>query len=165
MNETVWLSIGIMSAISVGLAMLMGLPGKSERESYDERQLMERAKGGRIAMLTAVCYLLSLYLGLEFDWLDRSFMMEMTVWGLVLVMVVFNGYVIFRDAYLRRDQSANGEILSGMTMGGIWLFLGSVRDSQLNLPIIISLGHFSRGVLLLIRTAYLMLRERVEDDG
>ena len=113
------MNTGIVTALAVLLGIMIGawvLSGKRKNNSsakeFDEMQLLIRAKGYRLAFLTALILLAVLVLLLELNLLE-AVTPAFAVFGVLMISVtVFAIYCIRHDAFLGiREKSKNTVIL------------------------------------------------------
>lgn len=159
--------IALIAMCSVGFAVLLGGIGKANEDKFDERQMVERGRAAQLAMNTALIYLLAIYAGLLFDWIDLDNVAVMAVFGLVLTTIVNGGYCIFHDAYLERGQKAGSVIVHRLLLGAAWLSMGWFQRKwnavSAWVDVALGIGYASDGVLLLAR--WLMSRIEEKRDG
>jgi len=165
MNPDILIPILTLSAISVGAGLLLNHFGESDK--FDERQQIERGRAANLAMCTAMVYLLGIYCGYSFDLLPMEYGAIFAVYGLTVVVLVSDGYCIFHDALLNRDQEPGPEAFRGILLGGVWLSLALFRRSwDITIAWVncaLGLCWLLRGVMILLRALILRLREKRDE--
>ena len=104
MNETSIATLVAWGVISVfGIGFLIWLTKEEERDDlggYDERQLLARGKATQVGMIAGLLYLFLLQLT-EF-WADFPLtMQEVSILGILVMLVTFETVAIWKDAYVR----------------------------------------------------------------
>ena len=110
-----------LSGISIAAGYLLNVLEKAIAHKFDERQLIERGRGANLAMSTAMMYLLGLYMGYAFDLLRPEHWSIFAVYGLIVMIMVFDAHCIFHDAFQQRGEKLGTRILSDGFLGVLWL--------------------------------------------
>ena len=163
MNETSIATLVAWGVISVfGIGFLIWLTKEEERDNlggYDERQLLARGKATQAGMIAGLLYLFLLQLT-EF-WADFPLtMQEVSILGILVMLVTFETVAIWKDAYVRVREKEGSSIGWSVFMG-IHFLIG--WNSWLDLALSV-LWFYTAGLIALRR--FLRKREeREEDDG
>lgn len=121
MNTDILMPILTISGIAVAAGYLLNVLDKAIAHKFDERQLIERGRGANLAMSTAMMYLLGLYMGYAFDLLRPEHWSIFAVYGLIVMIMVFDAHCIFHDAFQQRGEKLGTRILSDGFLGVLWL--------------------------------------------
>ena len=121
MNTDILMPILTISGIAAAAGYLLNVLEKAGAHKFDERQLIERGRGANLAMNTAPMYLLGLYMGYAFDLLRPEHWAVFAVYGLIVMMMVFDAHCIFHDAFQQRGEKLGTRILSDGFLGVLWL--------------------------------------------
>ena len=153
-----------ISGIAIGLGILLTEYLKSHEDKFDERQLIERGRGANLAMNVALSYLLCLFVAYSLSLVKAEHLVITAFGGALVPTVVYNGYCIFHDAYIRSDQTAAKEAGRSLRLGAIWLALAlakggtGITDGWTNGAL--SLFWLSTGLMLLVRDWMLRIQNR-----
>ena len=173
MSTDILMPILTISGIAVAAGYLLNVLEKANEHKFDERQLIERGRGANLSMNTALMYLLGLYMGYAFDLLRPEYWSIFAVYGLIVMMMVFDAHCIFHDAFQQQGEKLGTRILSDGLLGVLWLAI-ALRKGAWNMEGAwingaLALSWLSRSGMLLLRTYILHIRdcreEREEDDG
>lgn len=164
------LPILTISGIAIGAGIMLSEFGKADYDKFDERQLIEQGRGADIAMRTSLLYLLGLYVGDDLDLIHSEYIAIFAVYGLLVSAMVYHGYCIFNDAFLRRGQRPGREALRHGSVGAAWLVMalyGGTREPDYAwIRGALSLASLSVAVMLLMRELMLRVQDRrAEKDG
>ena len=166
MNTDILMPILTISGIAIAAGYLLNVLEKAVAHKFDERQLIERGRGANLAMSTAMVYLLGLYMGHAFDLLRPEYWSIFAVYGLIVMMMVFNAHCIFHDAFLQRGEKLGTRILSDGFLGVLWLVtalqkaLWDPETAWINGAF--ALCWLSRSVMLLLRAVVHWIRDLAE---
>lgn len=164
MNLDILGPILTLSAIAIGAGLL--LSQFSDNDKFDERQLIERGRGANLAMSTALVYLLGLYMGHSFELFRTEHGAIFAVYGLIVMMMVFDAHCIFHDAFQQRGEKLGTRILSDGLFGVLWLVTALQKapwDQETAwINGAFALFWLSRSVMLLLRTLVLWIRDLTE---
>ena len=173
MFEDILMPVLTLSGIAVAAGYLLNVLEKAVAHKFDERQLIERGRGANLAMNTALMYLLGVYMGHAFDLLRPEHWSIFAVYGLIVMIMVFDAYCIFHDAFQQRGEKLGTRILSDGFLGVLWLVTALQKapwdpeGAWINGAL--ALCWLSRSGMLLLRTVILHIRdsreEREEADG
>ena len=167
MNTDILMPILTISGIAVAAGYLLNVLEKANEHKFDERQLIERGRGANLSMNTALMYLLGLYMGYAFDLLRPEYWSIFAVYGLIVMMMVFDAHCIFHDAFQQRGEKLGTRILSDGLLGVLWLAIALRKGAWISGAL--ALSWLSRSGMLLLRAYILHIRdcreEREEDDG
>ena len=173
MNTDILMPILTISGIAVAAGYLLNVLEKAVAHKFDERQLIERGRGANLSMNTALMYLLGLYMGYAFDLLRPEYWSIFAVYGLIVMMMVFDAHCIFHDAFQQRGEKLGTRILSDGLLGVLWLAI-ALRKGAWNMEGAWINGAFalcwlSRSGMLLLRTVVLYIQDqrtaKEEADG
>lgn len=161
MNFDILGPILTISAIAIGAGIMLN--EFSNDDKYDERQLIERGKGANLAMLVALIYLLGIYVGYAFELLRMEYMAIFAVYGLLATTMVYNGYCIFHDAFLNREQKLAPTVLHSGLLGALWLAMAFMRSGwdpqQVWINGALGLIYLFQCAMLLLRAFILHIRD------
>ena len=162
-----------LSGVAVAAGYMLTALGNANNDKFDERQLVERGRGANLAMSTALVYLLGLYMGHSFELFRTEHGAIFAVYGLIVMMMVFDAHCIFHDAFQQRGEKLGTRILSDGLFGVLWLATALRRGAwDMEGACIngaLALFWLSRIGMLLLRAYILHIRdcreEREEADG
>lgn len=163
MNGTSIATLVAWGIISVfGIGFWIWLTKDEERDDlggYDERQLLARGKATQAGMIAGILYLFLLQLT-EF-WADFPLtMQEVSILGILVMLVTFETVAIWKDAYVRVREK-EGSAIGWAVFLGISLLIGWNDLIELAMSI---LCFYTAGLIALRR--FLRKREeREETDG
>ncbi|MBE6951420.1 MAG: hypothetical protein E7451_08815 [Ruminococcaceae bacterium] len=166
MNSHILMPILTISGIAIAAGYLLNVLEKAIAHKFDERQLIERGRGANLAMSTAMMYLLGLYMGYAFDLLRPEHWSIFAVYGLIVMMMVFDAHCIFHDAFQQRGEKLGTRILSDGLLGVLWLVTALQKapwdpeTAWINGAF--ALCWLSRSGMLLLRTVVLWIRDLTE---
>ena len=166
MNTDILMPILTISGIAIAAGYLLNVLEKAVAHKFDERQLIERGRGANLAMNTALMYLLGIYMGHAFDLLRPEHWSIFAVYGLIVMIMVFDAHCIFHDAFQQRGEKLGMRILSDGFLGVLWLVTALQKapwdpeTAWINGAF--ALGWLSRSVMLLLRTFVLWIRDLTE---
>lgn len=168
MNSDILMSVVTLSGIAVAVGCMLNAFGRSNKDKFDERQLIERGRGANLAMAVAMVYLLGLYAGLLLDWLPGEYATVFAVYGLVVVLMVDDFWCIFHDAYLMPEQDVWHVALTWGFVGGLWLVTALTQGRRWGTEYAwingaLALHNLSRCVMLLLRAYVLHIRDCLEE--
>ena len=173
MNTDILMPILTISGIAIAAGYLLNVLEKAVAHKFDERQLIERGRSANLAMNTALMYLLGLYMGYAFDLFRTEHWSIFAVYGLIVMMMVFDAHCIFHDAFQQRGEKLGTRILSDGFLGVLWLVTALQKapwdpeTAWINGAL--ALYNLSRSGMLLLRAYILHIRdcreEREEADG
>ena len=129
MNTDILMPILAISGIAVAAGYLLNVLEKAVAHKFDERQLIERGRGANLSMNAALMYLLGLYMGHAFDLLQPEHWSIFAVYGLIVMMMVFDAHCIFHDAFQQRGEKLGTRILSDGLLGVLWLAIALRRGA------------------------------------
>lgn len=157
----------ILTLLALGAGAVLSWPsGKSKR--YDERQLAERGRAAQLAMSTGIFYLIFTYGGIELNLLPWENLMHLTLFGLVLVEMVFTAWCVFRDAYLGTEQNGMLETMASCGLGLLWFLMAWANwdrgPTVALIDLFLGCSYVSTGLFLLIRAAFLWVTSRMENE-
>lgn len=163
MNETSIATLVAWGTISVfGFGFLIWLGRDEEKDDlggFDERQLLARGKATQAGMIAGIVYLFLLQLA-EL-WADFPLtMQEVSILGILVMLVTFETVAIWKDAYVRVREKESRAIGWSVFMG-ISFFVG--WDSWLEL--VMSVSCFYTAGLIALRRHLRKREEREEADG
>ena len=173
MNTDIMMPILTISGIAVAAGYLLNVLEKAVAHKFDERQLIERGRGANLAMNTALMYLLGLYMGYAFDLLRPEYWSIFAVYGLIVMMMVFDAHCIFHDAFQQRGEKLGTRILSDGFLG-VLLLVTALQKAPWDPETAWINGAFAlcwlfRSVMLLLRTFVLFIQDsrtaKEEADG
>lgn len=166
MNSDILMPILTISGIAIAAGYLLNVLEKANEHKFDERQLIERGRGANLAMDTALVYLLGLYVGHAFELFRPEHWSIFAVYGLIVMMMVFDAHCIFHDAFQQRGEKLGMRILSDGLFGVLWLVTAlhkAAWDSETAwINGAFALCWLSRSVMLLLRTFVLWIRDLTE---
>ena len=166
MNTDILMPILTISGIAVAAGYMLTALGNATNDKFDERQLIERGRGANLAMSTALVYLLGLYMGHSFELFRTEHGAIFAVYGLIVMMMVFDAHCIFHDAFQQRGEKLGMRILSDGLFGVLWLVTAlhkAAWDSETAwINGAFALCWLSRSVMLLLRTFVLWIRDLTE---
>ena len=166
MNTDILMPILTISGIAIAAGYLLNVLEKANEHKFDERQLIERGRGANLAMDTALVYLLGLYVGHAFELFRPEHWSIFAVYGLIVMMMVFDAHCIFHDAFQQRGEKLGMRILSDGLFGVLWLVTAlhkAAWDSETAwINGAFALCWLSRSVMLLLRTFVLWIRDLTE---
>ena len=166
MNSDILIPILTISGIAIAAGYLLNVLEKANEHKFDERQLIERGRGANLAMNTALMYLLGLYVGHAFELFRPEHWSIFAVYGLIVMMMVFDAHCIFHDAFQQRGEKLGTRILSDGLLGVLWLVTALQKapwdpeTAWINGAF--ALCWLSRSVMLLLRTFVLWIRDLTE---
>lgn len=166
MNSDILMPILTISGIAIAAGYLLNVLEKANEHKFDERQLIERGRGANLAMDTALVYLLGLYVGHAFELFRPEHWSIFAVYGLIVMMMVFDAHCIFHDAFQQRGEKLGMRILSYGLFGVLWLVTAlhkaawDPETAWINGAL--ALCWLSRSVMLLLRTFVLWIRDLTE---
>ena len=173
MFEDILMPVLTLSGVAVAAGYLLNVLEKAVAHKFDERQLIERGRGANLSMNAALMYLLGLYMGHAFDLLQPEHWSIFAVYGLIVMMMVFDAHCIFHDAFQQRGEKLGTRILSDGFLGALWLVTALQKapwdpeTAWINGAF--ALCWLSRSGMLLLRAVILHIRdsreEREEADG
>ena len=149
-----------LSGVAVAAGYMLTALGNANNDKFDERQLVERGRGANLAMSTALVYLLGLYMGHSFELFRTEHGAIFAVYGLIVMMMVFDAHCIFHDAFQQRGEKLGTRILSDGLLGVLWLATALRRGAWINGAL--ALSWLSRSGMLLLRTLVLWIRDLTE---
>ena len=167
MNTDILMPILTISGIAIAAGYLLNVLEKAVAHKFDERQLIERGRGANLAMSTAMVYLLGLYMGHAFDLLRPEHWSIFAVYGLIVMIMVFDAHCIFHDAFQQRGEKLGTRILSDGFLGVLWLVTALQKapwdpeTAWINGAF--ALCWLSRSGMLLLRTFVLWIRDLKEE--
>ena len=166
MNTDILMPILTISGIAIAAGYLLNVLEKAVAHKFDERQLIERGRGANLAMSTAMVYLLGLYMGQAFDLLRPEHWSIFAVYGLIVMIMVFDAHCIFHDAFQQRGEKLGMRILSDGFLGVLWL-VTALQKAPWDPETAWINGAFAlcwlfRSVMLLLRTFVLWIRDLTE---
>ena len=173
MNTDILMPILTISGIAVAAGYLLNVLEKANEHKFDERQLIERGRGANLSMNTALMYLLGLYMGYAFDLLRPEYWSIFAVYGLIVMMMVFDAHCIFHDAFQQRGEKLGTRILSDGFLGAL-LLVTALQKAPWDPETAWINGAFalfwlSRSGMLLLRTVVLYIQDqrtaKEESDG
>ena len=173
MNTDILMPILTISGIAVAAGYLLNVLEKANEHKFDERQLIERGRGANLSMNTALMYLLGLYMGYAFDLLRPEYWSIFAVYGLIVMMMVFDAHCIFHDAFQQRGEKLGTRILSDGFLGAL-LLVTALQKAPWDPETAWINGAFalfwlSRSGMLLLRTVVLYIQDqraaKEEADG
>ena len=155
-----------LSGVAVAAGYMLTALGNATNDKFDERQLIERGRGANLAMSTALVYLLGLYVGHTFELFRTEHGAIFAVYGLIVMMMVFDAHCIFHDAFQQRGEKLGTRILSDGLLGVLWLAT-ALRRGAWNMEGAwingaLALSWLSRSGMLLLRTLVLWIRDLTE---
>lgn len=158
----------LLGAAGLGVGLLLGWPTAKEGKFYDERQRMEQGRAANIAMNTALAYLMIAYVALLLEWLPEEHLSVAMVFGLVLTMVVYRTYLIFRDVYLGQFSDPFASAGVALVFGMIWLMIARSRwnngESFVWLNLMLCFSYTADALALFTRALYVRIRDRNEEE-
>ena len=166
MNSDILMPIVTLSGIAVVVGCMLNAFGRSNKDKFDERQLIERGRGANLAMAVAMVYLLGLYVGHAFELFRPEHWSIFAVYGLIVMIMVFDAHCIFHDAFQQRGEKLGTRILSDGFLGVLWLVTAlhkaawDPETAWINGAF--ALCWLSRSVMLLLRTFVLWIRDLTE---
>ena len=166
MNTDILMPILTISGIAVAAGYLLNVLEKANEHKFDERQLIERGRGANLSMNAALMYLLGLYMGYAFDLLRPEHWSIFAVYGLIVMIMVFDAHCIFHDAFQQRGEKLGTRILSDGFLGVLWL-VTALQKAPWDPETAWINGAFAlcwlfRSVMLLLRTFVLWIRDLTE---
>lgn len=167
MFEDILMPVLTLSGVAVAAGYMLTALGNATNDKFDERQLIERGRGANLSMNAAMMYLLGLYMGYAFDLLRPEYWSIFAVYGLIVMMMVFNAHCIFHDAFLQRGEKLGTRILSDGFLGVLWLVTALQKapwdpeTAWINGAF--ALCWLSRSGMLLLRTVVLWIRDLKEE--
>ena len=167
MFEDILMPVLTLSGVAVAAGYMLTALGNATNDKFDERQLIERGRGANLSMNAAMMYLLGLYMGYAFDLLRPEYWSISAVYGLIVMMMVFNAHCIFHDAFLQRGEKLGTRILSDGFLGALWLVTALQKapwdpgTAWINGAF--ALCWLSRSGMLLLRTLVLWIRDLKEE--
>lgn len=168
MNMDILVPVVTLSGIAVAAGGLLNALGRSNKDKFDERQLIERGRGANLAMAVAMVYLMGLYAGLLLDWLPGEYAAVFAMYGLVVMLMVDECWCIFHDAYLMPGQDVWHVALTWGFVGGLWLVTALTQGRRWGTEYAwingaLALYNLSRCVMLLLRAYVLHIRDCLEE--
>ena len=173
MNTDILMPILTISGIAVAAGYLLNVLEKANEHKFDERQLIERGRGANLSMNAAMMYLLGLYMGYAFDLLRPEYWSIFAVYGLIVMMMVFDAHCIFHDAFQQQGEKLGTRILSDGFLGALLLVTAlqkapwAPETAWINGAF--ALFWLSKSVMLLLRTVVLYIQDqrtaKEEADG
>ena len=166
MFEDILMPVLTLSGVAVAAGYMLTALGNATNDKFDERQLIERGRGANLSMNAALMYLLGLYMGYEFDLLRPEHWSIFAVYGLIVMMMVFDAHCIFHDAFQQRGEKLGTRILSDGFLGVLWLVTALQKapwdpeGAWINGAL--ALSWLSRSGMLLLRTVVLWIRDLTE---
>ena len=166
MFDDILMPVLTLSGVAVAAGYMLTALGNSTNDKFDERQLIERGRGANLSMNAAMMYLLGLYLGYAFDLLRPEHWSIFEVYGLIVMMMVFDAHCIFHDAFQQRGEKLGTRILSDGLLGVLWLATAlrrgawDIEGAWINGAL--ALSWLSRSGMLLLRTVVLWIRDLTE---
>ena len=166
MFDDILMPVLTLSGVAIAAGYLLNVLEKANEHKFDERQLIERGRGANLSMNTALMYLLGLYMGYAFDLLRPEYWSIFAVYGLIVMMMVFDAHCIFHDAFQQRGEKLGMRILSYGLFGVLWLVTAlhkaawDPETAWINGAL--ALCWLSRSVMLLLRTFVLWIRDLTE---
>lgn len=173
MNTDILMPILTISGIAIAAGYLLNVLEKANEHKFDERQLIERGRGANLSMNAALMYLLGLYMGYAFDLLRPEYWSIFAVYGLIVMMMVFDAHCIFHDAFQQRGEKLGTRILSDGFLGAL-LLVTALQKAPWDPETAWINGAFalfwlSRSGMLLLRTVVLYIQDqraaKEEADG
>lgn len=173
MNTDILMPILTISGIAIAAGYLLNVLEKAVAHKFDERQLIERGRGANLSMNAAMMYLLGLYMGYAFDLLRPEYWSIFAVYGLIVMMMVFDAHCIFHDAFQQRGEKLGTRILSDGFLGAL-LLVTALQKAPWDPETAWINGAFalfwlSRSGMLLLRTVVLYIQDqrtaKEEADG
>ena len=167
MFEDILMPVLTLSGVAVAAGYMLTALGNATNDKFDERQLIERGRGANLSMNAALMYLLGLYMGYAFDLLRPEYWSIFAVYGLIVMMMVFDAHCIFHDAFQQRGEKLGTRILSDGLLGVLWLVTALQKapwdpeTAWINGAF--ALFWLSRSVMLLLRTLVLWIRDLKEE--
>ena len=167
MNSDILMPILTISGIAIAAGYLLNVLEKANEHKFDERQLIERGRGANLAMDTALVYLLGLYVGHAFELFRPEHWSIFAVYGLIVMIMVFDAHCIFHDAFQQRGEKLGTRILSDGFLGVLWLVTALQKapwdpeTAWINGAF--ALCWLSRSGMLLLRTFVLWIRDLKEE--
>ena len=166
MFDDILMPVLTLSGVAVAAGYMLTALGNATNDKFDERQLIERGRGANLSMNAALMYLLGLYMGYEFDLLRPEHWSIFAVYGLIVMMMVFDAHCIFHDAFQQRGEKLGTRILSDGLLGVLWLAT-ALRRGAWNMEGAwingaLALSWLSRSGMLLLRTVVLWIRDLTE---
>ena len=167
MNMDILVPVVTLSGIAVTVGCVLNGFARNNSDKFDERQLIERGRGANLAMSTAMMYLLGLYMGYAFDLLRPEHWSIFAVYGLIVMIMVFDAHCIFHDAFQQRGEKLGTRILSDGFLGVLWLVTALQKapwdpeTAWINGAF--ALCWLSRSGMLLLRTFVLWIRDLKEE--
>ena len=163
MNETSIATLvawGTITVFSIGfLHLLTKDEEKDDLGGYDERQLLARGKATQAGMIAGIVYLFLLQLA-EL-WADFPLtMQEVSILGILVMLVTFETVAIWKDAYVRVREKESSSI-GWSVFVGISIFI--CRYSWMEL--VMSVSCFYTAGLIALRRHLRKREEREEADG
>ena len=173
MFDDILLPVLTLSGVAIAAGYLLNVLEKANEHKFDERQLIERGRGANLSMNTALMYLLGLYMGYAFDLLRPEYWSIFAVYGLIVMMMVFDAHCIFHDAFQQRGEKLGTRILSDGFLGAL-LLVTALQKAPWDPETAWINGAFalfwlSKSVMLLLRTVVLYIQDqrtaKEEADG
>lgn len=167
MFEDILMPVLTLSGVAVAAGYMLTALGNATNDKFDERQLIERGRGANLSMNTALMYLLGLYMGYAFDIFRTEHWSIFAVYGLIVMMMVFDAHCIFHDAFQQRGEKLGTRILSDGLLGVLWLVTALQKapwdpeTAWINGAF--ALCWLSRSGMLLLRTVVLWIRDLKEE--
>lgn len=169
MNSDILMPILTISGIAVAAGYLLNALGKANEHKFDERQLIERGRSANLAMTTALVYLVGLCTGHIFDLLRPEHWSIYAVYGLVVMIMVFDAYCISHDAYLGRGENPGLRVLSDGLLGVLCLVTAlrrgawDIEGAWINVAV--ALSWLSRSVMILLHAFVRHIQDRFSAKG
>ena len=173
MFDDILMPVLTLSGVAIAAGYLLNVLEKANEHKFDERQLIERGRGANLSMNTALMYLLGLYMGYAFDLLRPEYWSIFAVYGLIVMMMVFDAHCIFHDAFQQRGEKLGTRILSDGFLGAL-LLVTALQKAPWDPETAWINGAFalfwlSRSGMLLLRTVVLYIQDqrtaKEEADG
>lgn len=167
MFDDILMPVLTLSGVAVAAGYMLTALGNATNDKFDERQLIERGRGANLSMNAAMMYLLGLYMGYAFDLLRPEYWSIFAVYGLIVMMMVFDAHCIFHDAFQQRGEKLGTRILSDGFLGVLWLVTALQKapwdpeTAWINGAF--ALFWLSRSGMLLLRTLVLWIRDLKEE--
>ncbi len=163
MNGTTIATLAAWGIISIfGIGFWIWLTKDEERDDmggYDERQLLARGKANEAGLTAGVVYLFLLQLA-EF-WEDFPLtIQEVSIIGILVMLLTYVTVAVWKDAYLRLRQK-EGNAIGWMVFLGIMQLIGWPTLTER----LLGISCLYIAALIALRRFLRKREEREEDDG